>query len=126
MTHTQRSRPAEANHEAAESDNGGADKVSLSLASPLRSVPKGYVLGIDGKRYPSRWMGRPERLGLIALVHDLHHEHGLSVRQIKGTISDQHGLTRSVGSISAYLNEWQCWRCSGDEVAAPEQVGGAA
>lgn len=77
------------------------------------------VLGIDGKRYPTRPPRGVERLRMIALVHALAHD-GRSVRAVVAELAAAHGITRSVGSVSTYLTAYQCPNCSGGPPAPPE------
>lgn len=118
-------RPAAGGYGA---DSSGGDTPIVPLDNFGRPLPRGYILGIDGKRYPGRWLQPRDRHGLIAHVHHLSHIQGLSIRQIQGALEGQHGIVRSVGSVSAYLSDWTCADCSGDPCASPEHpaTGGAA
>ena len=71
-----------------------------------------YILGLDGKRYPSRPLTQRERAYLIGRAHYLAHDEGLSVRQIAARLTDETGLTRAVGTIAGYL-KYRCIKCSG-------------
>lgn len=82
-------------------------------------LPAGYVMGLDGKVYPSR-NKRSERLYVIQLVHVLAHS-GLTHRQVVVALADRHNIRRSVGSVNADLTNWQCPTCSGDPDETPEQ-----
>jgi hypothetical protein len=130
VSYSQNRRPAGANHEASESNNGQADDtVRVPLDNVGRPLPRGYLLGIDGKRYPARSLSTRDRHGLIAHVHHLSHIQGLSIRQVQGALETQHGVVRSVGSISSYLSDWTCSDCSGAASGSPEHrstTGGAA
>lgn len=84
-----------------------------------------HVTGSDGKRYPGRYLPKEDRDYLFGRSHYLKHDHGLSVRQIREQLLYDHGITRSVGSIAAYLAR-PCEECSGGQKYAPEQSGGAA
>ena len=122
MTRLERESRPTANRAASKSLAGD---YSDSTPNPTRSsVPRGYIHGIDGKRYP-RPLGVQERLGLIAVVHVMHHEYRLSIRQIIGALETQHGIRRSLGTVSAYLSDFLCADCSGGQVEPPEQLAAA-
>lgn len=71
------------------------------------------VLGLDGKSYPSNPLPSDDLDFVRGRVHYLHHDEGLSVRQIVARLEDDNNVKRSVGSVSAYLTRWLCAECSG-------------
>jgi len=79
------------------------------------------TLGLDGKTYPSGPLSTEDRAFVVGRVHYLRHDESLSVRQIVRRLADEHGLRRSVGSVSAYLAE-PCIHpdCSGEQNGSPE------
>lgn len=91
------------------------------MITDTRHIPAtpARVTGVDGKTYPSRPLSKLNRDRLILLAHALHHE-GLSVRQVVHELDTVHGVTRSVGSVSDYLNRYLCPDCSGVLNAPPE------
>lgn len=124
MTNSHESRPADS-HEATETF-GGVD-ISVSVQVPRSTdLARGYVHGIDGKRYRSRPLTAADRSGLVLHVHGLAHEQKLSVRQIVGSLDVQHGVRVSVGAVHGYLTKWTCVDCSAEPSGAPEQLGGVA
>ncbi|MBT2503004.1 hypothetical protein [Curtobacterium sp. ISL-83] len=86
-------------------------QVSTSGTPEHAEIPRGYVLGMDGKVYPGFTMPRSERTRIVAEVHTLAHG-GRSVREIVQILADDYGTRRSVGSVHADLNDWQCHDCA--------------
>ena len=78
----------------------------------------GFVVGLDGKRYPYHKATGQLRREIVAFEHVLRHR-GSSVRHIQSALADQ-GIARSVGTIYADLTTWKCPRCSGGQKVAPE------
>lgn len=79
-----------------------------------------YVKGLDGKVYPARAMCDDDRLHLVGRVHDLHHDHGLPVREIVTQLVREFGIVRSVGTVHSWLTRWKCGDCSGVSLQTPE------
>lgn len=71
-------------------------------AAQHSTIAPGDTLGLDGKRYPPR-VDTGSRAFLSGRVHYLHHDKHLSVRQIVARLSDENGVTRSVGWVSSTL-----------------------
>src|SRR5579859_5865226 len=66
------------------------------------------VRGLDGKSYPGRALTRQERGQAIRLAHQLVHERHLSIRAARRVMAQAHGVWRSVGSIAADLDGYEC------------------
>ena len=73
-------------------------------------------VGLDGKSYPGRVLTRQERGQAIRLAHQLVHDRHLSIRAARRVMAQSHGIWRSVGSIAADLQNFECPAC-----AEPEQ-----
>jgi hypothetical protein len=81
-------------------------------------VGRGITIGRNGGLYPG-WRRSPDELARVrALVHQLHCQQGLSIRQVRRALMDFHVL-RSVGSIQADLSNFECDLCAATP-AAPE------
>lgn len=84
------------------------------------------VRGLDGKTYPPSALCLADRSYLVGRAHYLAHDEGLSVRQIVARLELDHGVRRSVGSVSTWLRTWTCDLCSGGAKHTPEQAQGAS
>lgn len=99
---------------ATDTDDDGDVQVA-QMPAPERiapEIPRGYVLGLDGKVYPGALSRRSNRAQIVAKVHALAHD-GHSIRDIVRILSGEFGLRRSVGTVHSDLNTWQCSSCSG-------------
>jgi hypothetical protein len=74
----------------------------------------------NGKLYPAR--RDPADLARTrAIVHQLAHAEGLSIRQIRRRLVDHHVL-RSIGSISADLAKFECDACAASPAPSASQA----
>jgi hypothetical protein len=82
----------------------------------------GLTLSKNDRLYPST--RDPDELAKIrALVHQLAHAEGLSIRGIRARLVDYH-VWRSIGSISADLTKFECPSCA-TTPAEPEAASAA-
>jgi hypothetical protein len=68
--------------------------------------------GLDGKSYPAVPLSRQERGQAIRLAHQLVHDRHLSIRATRVVMAERYGIWRSVGSIAADLQNYECATCA--------------
>lgn len=72
-----------------------------------------------GRLYPVTWQLPKAELNRVRwLEHDLVHRDGYSIRQCQAILLQNYGLRRSLGSIHADLQRFECNYCRREDESA--------